>query len=137
MAIYPGKITLKVGASAGSNVEITNIKLMRWRDVHGITPQTVCNTKTPISWHQPHKWVEGELHVLSEADAAFKEQATPYVVPGEDNVIIPYFIATLKDQPGNTKTKTHTGAIIDTLLETYTDGEDTVHVYRFLAYKVE
>lgn len=134
--IFPGKATLKVGASAGSNEEITNLKLIRWRRIHSVTPQTVMNTKLPVGWHQGHKWIEGEIQVLSEAQDAFRKQAVDYVPDGADNVVIPYFVATLVDQDGQTWTATFDNAIILDVDEPYRDGEDTVWVYRFLAKKL-
>lgn len=134
--IFPGKVTLKVGESGASYVEITNIKRIRWRRVHSVTPQTVMNTKIPVGWHQGHKWVEGELYVLSEAKAAFKDQATAYIVEDADNVVIPYFVATLTDADGNTVTKTFTDTLIVDVEEPYADDEDAVWVYRFVAKKV-
>lgn len=139
MAIFPGKVTLKVGADAGSAVEITNIKRIRWRrgPANRTRPQTVMNTVPPIGWHQGHKWVEGELHVLSEAKAAFMDQAAAYIDEDGDNTVIPYAVATLTKAAGGTVVKTFTGFIIDNIEEPYADGEDAVWVYRFLAYYVD
>ena len=137
MAIFPGKVTVKVGASAGSNVEITNIKRLRQRRAHTVTPQTVMNTKIPIGWHQGHKWVEGELHVLSEAKAAFMDQGVAYIVEDADNVVIPYVVATLTTGAGATVTKAFTGFIIESVDEPYADDEDSIWVYHFKAYKVD
>lgn len=130
-------MTLDVGASAESKVTISNLKRIRWRRVHSVTPQTVMNTKIPVGWHQGHKWVEGELHVLSEAKAAFMDQAVPYIVEDGDSVVIPYFVATLTDTEGNTVTKTFNNAIIVDVEEPYADDEDTIWIYRFMAYKVD
>ena len=127
MAVYPGKVTLTVAA-----IVVDNLKRIRWRRAHRVTPQTVMNTKLPIGWHQGHKWVEGEVHVLSEADLAFG----PHMNEEGDNTIITTFVATITDSDGNTKTATFTGAIIVDVEEPYADGEDSVHVYRFMAYKV-
>jgi len=129
--IFHGKVTLKVGASAGSNVNITNLKAF----VHHrgprdrVQPQTVMNTTPPVGWAQGHKMVSGEIHVLSEAQDAFRLQGVDYIPDQADNPEIPYFVATLIDTDGQTWTITVTGAIIDSVSEPYRDGEDTVWVY--------
>lgn len=135
--IFPGNITLKVGASDVSNVNVTNVKRMRWRRVHTVRPQTVMNTKIPVGWHQGHKWVEGELHVLSEAKAAFMDQAIAYIDEDGDNVVIPYFKATMIDADGGTWTATFTSALVSEKEEPYADEEDSIWIYRFVAYQVE
>lgn len=134
--IFPGKVTLKVGASDVSNVQITNVKRVRWKRVHKVTPQTVMNTKIPVGWHQSHKWVEGELHVLSEAKAAFMDQAVAYIDEDGNNVVIPYFVATITDADGGVWTAAFTSALITEKEEPYADDEDATWIYRFVATQV-
>lgn len=139
MAIFPGKVTVDVGASGASKVSITNVKrliLDRGPDDH-IKPQTVMNTVPPVGWHKGHKWVTGELHVLSEQKAAFKDQGVAYIVEASDNVEIPYVVATLTPSTGAARVRTFTGFIISSVREPYADGEDAIWCYRFKAKYVE
>lgn len=134
--IFSGKVTLKVGASDVSNVNITNIKQIQWRHYAPISPQTVMNTTLPIGWHKGHKYVEGELHVLSEAVDAIRKQGVDYLPEDAENPAVPYFVATMIDEDGDTWTATATGAIFGEAQENYQDGQDTVYVYKFFAYKM-
>lgn len=134
--IFSGKVTLMVGASAGSKVTITNLKDIRYRKVNPITPQTVMNTVSPVGWHKGHKHVIGEVHVLSEAVDAFRKQGVDYLPDAAENPAVPYFVATITDEDGQTWTSTGTGVVLSDALESYRDGEDTVYVYHFKAYKM-
>lgn len=134
--IFTGKVTLKVGASDVSNVNITNVKLLGWDKKHPITPQTVANTVNPVGWHKGHKHVEGELHVLSEAVDAMRKQGVDYIPDDAVNPAVPYFVATVTDNDGGVWTATATGAIMGEVKQTYKDGEDTIIVYSFKAYKI-
>lgn len=132
MVVYSGKVSIKVGADVGTGKDITNIKRINWRRVTDIKPQTVMSTVIPISWHQGHKHIEGELHVLSEAHDAFAD----YLKEDADNVVIPYAVATIVDTVGASRTATFTGFLLLGCDESYVDGEDTILIYRFVAYKV-
>lgn len=125
--IFPGKVTVTVGAKT-----ISNVKKMRWRRVHPVKPQTVGSTKLPLGFHQGHKYVEGELHVLSEATDALNA----YIVEDGDNLPITTFKANLTDADGDVWAATFTGALITEVEEPYVDDEDAVWVYRFVAKKV-
>lgn len=125
--IFPGKVTVTAGAKT-----ISNVKRIRWRRVHGVRPQTVSGTKLPLGFHQAHKWVEGELHVLSEATDALNA----YINEAGDNTVITTFVANLTDADGEAWTATFTGTLITEVEEPYADEEDTVWVYRFVATQV-
>lgn len=139
MAVVHGKATLMIGASAGSKVTITNLKRVRYNrgPPNRTKPQLVMNTSPPTGWSQGHKWVEGEIHVLSEAKAAFMDQGVAYIDEDGDNVLIPYAVLTLTTTAGGTIVKTFTGFIIDSVEEPYADGEDTIWVYKFKAFYVD
>jgi len=140
MTKFSGKVTVKIGQSAGDCETVSNLKEIRWRRLprDHITAQTVMNTVPPVGWHQGHKWVEILLQVLSEAYEAFYHNGSTnkaYIVEDADNVIIPYMVATMIDSEGGSWTATFTDAIPVRPEEPYRDGEDTIHLYRLLAKK--
>ena len=98
------------------------------------------NTTPPIGWYQGHKWVEVIVRVLSEAYEAFYHNGSgnvAYIDEDGDNTKIPYFVASIVDGAGKTWTATFTDAIPIRPEEPYRDGEDTIHVYRLKAKKVD
>lgn len=142
MAIFSGKVTAKLGASEADCETISNLKEISWRRVprDHVRAQTVMNTTIPVGFYQGHKWVEVEMRVLSEAYEAFYHNGTgnvAYIDEDGENTEIPYFIAQMVDNNGKTWTAAFTGAIPIRPEEPYRDGEDTIHVYRLLAKKVD
>ncbi len=133
-------VTAKIGASAGDCETVANLKRAVWQRMPARhTPQTVMNTVVPVGWNRPHKYVVGELHCLSEAYHAFYHNGSgnvAYIVEDGDNVEIPHFVLTMKDENGQTWTATFTGVIPDQPTEGVSDGEDMVIVYPFSAKKV-
>jgi len=140
MVVIQGNVTAKLGASAGDKEDVTNAKrcVYRWQP-SSYTPQTVMNTVNPIGFNRPHKFLIGELQVLSEAYHAFYHNGTgnvAYIKPDGDNVEIPYFVVTNKDANGDTWTYTFTGVVpVDEAFEAE-DGRDVILVYPFVAKKV-
>jgi len=128
---------LYIGASSASNVDIAaNVKFMRWRRQHRITPQTAANSKIPIGWFQPHSWIEGELGVISEAKDAFYDQATAYIDDDGDNTVIPYVVLVVDAHDGTDITFTFDNFIISYVEKMVEDYDTSIFVYHFLAYKV-
>ena len=133
-------VNVKLGAASDNCETLTNLKRVIWeRMPRRHTPQTVMNTVTPVGWNRPHKYVVGELHCLSEAYHAFYHNGSgnlAYIVEDGDNIEIPYFVVTKKDEDGSTWTATFTGVIPDQPVEGVTDGEDQITIYPFSAKKV-
>jgi hypothetical protein len=135
MAILLPNPIVKCGSSAGTAITISNVRALIWEPRPGdYTPQLVMNTTTPIDWHHPHKWLRGELHVLSEAYDAFfgSGNGGPYIVPDGDNKQFPYFIAQVTDKTGKTWTYTFTGLIPIDYAGTFEVSREVVHVYPFV-----
>jgi len=133
-----GKISeLKIGASGGDNESLTNVKRILWEPIpREYQAQTVMNIVNPVGFRRPHKHIRGELHVLSEAYHAFKHNGTgnvAYIKPSDENVEIPYFVAKNKDDNGGDWTYTFTGLVPIDDPGVFTDGEDVIHVYPFVA----
>jgi len=140
MVVIKGTTTLKMGESGADYENISNLKRIFWKRLpERHTPQTVMNTVTPIGWNRPHKYVVGFIDLLSEAYHALYHNGTTnkvYVVEDGENVEVPYFVATTKDQNGNSWIDTFTGVIIDSVEEPINDGEDKVTRVYFSAKKV-
>jgi hypothetical protein len=137
MVVYIDSIVVSVGASAGSKVDITAIERFIISEVTNVgdkikKPIVVMGTINPIGWRQGHKWIEGELHVKSEAITAF----TTYVTSTTAHVTVPYFVAVIKDSAAGTKTYTFTGAFFVQPELTVAHEEDGVSIYRFVANSV-
>lgn len=134
--IFSGKVTMDIGASAGSKVTMTNLKRIRLKrgPAGHLKPQTVMNTVPPVGWHKGHKYIEGEIHLLSENEAAFRDQGVDYIPDAVVNPNIPYAVVTLIDDDAQTWTITFTGFCVDSVDEPYADDEDTIWVVHFKAY---
>lgn len=133
--LLPNPIVI-CGASAGSAITITNVRALFFESRPGeYQPQLVMNTTTPVDWHHPHKWLRGEIHLLSEAFDVFFGSANggPYIVPGGDNKIIPYFIVRVTDKEGKTWTYTFFGLIPIDYAGRFDVDKEVVHVYPFQA----
>jgi len=141
--VYTGRIDhLAIGLNAGQNVEITNIVLMNWEDIHDIRPRLTANTKPPVDYQQPHSWVIGSVSVLSDNHTAFYstdvDGATggvqPALTPGADSTKIDYFVVTYRDSDNNVKTTTFDTAIISRGVKELLNYDDSVWIYNFLAF---
>lgn len=131
MTVYSGKVTLAVGAASPGTV-ISNLKRINWRRVTEVKPRTDMSAIVPVGWHQSHKHVVGEIHVLSEAHDAFVNYLKEII----DNVEIPFAVATIVDMAEDQRIATFTGMLLLGCDESFIDGEDSVFVYRFVAKKV-
>jgi len=125
VVVITGNVTLTTPA-------ITNVKriVYKWTP-QTYEPQTVMGTVLPVGFKMPHKWVIGELHLLSEAKTAMDT----YVKDSEDNVSVT-MVAVQKDASGKQWTYTFTMCIFINEQITVNDGEDVVTVYPFVAQKV-
>ena len=56
-----------------------------------------------------------------------------YIKPSAENIEIPYFVAKQIDEDGGEWTFTFTGVIPVDDPGVFTDGEDVIHVYPFVA----
>lgn len=137
MVTLHGDVSLAAGASAGSK-ETVNPKGMEWGEVHTVTPETVMNTKIPVGWHQSHKHIEGVIYIndIDQATKCFREQGVDYMPDDADHVVIPYFVASVKDSAGTLWTYTFTGAIMESYRAPHREEGFCKRVYRFKAYKV-
>jgi hypothetical protein len=136
VVIIPNAI-VKCGAATNDCVTISNVRRIQWEPQPGeYSPQLVMNTTTPVAWHRPHKWLRGELHVLSEAYDAFFNNGTghvAYIVPNGNNTEFPYFEVDAVDKDGKTWTYVFTGLIPIDYSGTFIINEEVVHVYAFVA----
>lgn len=134
VVIIPNPI-VTCGNDAGNALTLTNVRRIMWEPRPAeYQPQLVMNTTPPVDWHKPHKWIRGELHVLSEAyDAFFNNHGVAYIVPGGNNVAFPYFIATLLDVNGKTWTYAFTGLIPVDYMGQFEVMREVIHVYPFNA----
>lgn len=137
MVVYVDQVTVSVGASAESKTDITAIERLVFREVSdqgdkSMRPILVMNTINPVGWRQAHKWIEGELHVKSEAITAF----TNYVKGTTTHITVPYFVAVVKDSAAGTKTYTFTGTFFIQPEVTVAHGEEGVSIYKFVANSV-
>lgn len=138
--VYFGDIKeLAVGATAGDCETITTLKYMNWKrepDTN-ITPQTVMNTAIPVGFYHGHKWVIGEIGVLSEAYDAFYHNGTgnvAYVREDSINVTIPYVKAKVVDNAAATWEATFDTFFVTGISQEYRDGEaEPIQVYKFIA----
>ena len=122
MVVITGNLVLTTPA-------ISNVKRLIYRWVPATyVPQNVMNTTNPVGFNRPHKWVQGEIHLLSEAKTAM----AAYVKTTTDNVELT-MVATNKDVGGATHTYTFTGCVIMNESMTVNDGEDVITVYPFVA----
>jgi len=127
VVVITGNVTLTTPA-------ITNVKkiVYKWTP-QTYEPQTVMGTVLPVGFKLPHKWVLGEVHVLSEAKAAM--DAT--VKSDTDNVKLDTMVATQKDAEGVVWTYTFTDCYFLNEQITVNDNEDVITVYPFVAKKVD
>lgn len=125
MVVITGNLVLTTPA-------ITNVK----RIIYKWTPQTyeaqtVMGTVLPLGFKLPHKWVLGELHLLSESKTAMDA----YVKETADNVSV-VMVATQTDSAGKLWTYTFTMCYFLNEQVTVNDSEDVITVYPFVAQKV-
>lgn len=136
MVVYVDEITVSVGASSGSKTDITTIERLTFREVSdsdkSMKPILVMNTINPVGWRQGHKWIEGELHVKSEAITAFAS----YVKSTTTHVTVPYFVAVIRVYGGTSKTYTFSGAFFLQPEVTVAHGEEGISIYKFVANSV-
>jgi len=131
MAVFTGRITkLEIGASAGSHTDVLNVKFMRWKRIHNVTPRLLPSSKIPVGWLQGHSHVEGELGVVSEMNTAIAS----YYGETVDSIIIPFVKVSYRKQDGAIATFILSGFIITLVEKALEKGSEAVFVYRFLAY---
>jgi hypothetical protein len=113
---------------------VSNVKRLVYRWVPDTyEAQTVMGTINPVGFRLPHKWIVGELHVLSEAKSAMDS----YVKSDAQNVKLASMVATQKDANGTSWTYTFTDCYFLNETLTVDDGKDVITVYPFVAKKVE
>jgi hypothetical protein len=118
------------------SVSITNAKYIRWKSVGNITPHLLPSSKTPLDWHQPHTWIEGELGLTS-----LSEELASYVMSGSDSTIINPFRVVAETIDALMVIYDFEGFIINNvdreLMLTEKGGvKEPVFVYHFLAFYV-
>ena len=113
----------------GSGYSITNIKRLLYEWVpNTYEPQFVMGTVGPVGFKLPHKYVRGEIDVLSEQ----KTWMDNYVKSGSNNVAL-NFIASGSGTTGSSWLYTFSGSYILNESMTINDGEDVVTIYPFVA----
>ena len=142
MVTFPGIITVKCGVSEADCETISNVKEISWKRMpeDNLTPQTVMNSMNPIGFYQKHKWVEIELKVLSEAYHAFYHNGSTnkqYILENSYNYPFEFFQVTLTDSTPAQWIYNFIGTTPCGPSEPYKDGEDTIHIYRLKAKRVE
>jgi len=103
-----GKVAYcKLGMTSTSNNDVASVfKEIRWKEIHPTAAQTAANRVIPVGWHQGHKYVEGELRVMSEIDSALYVNASgqKYINPGWDHDAMRYFTITVQPTDNTVKT---------------------------------
>lgn len=133
MVVYVDDVTAKIGASAGSHVEVTNIEAFSYREVstqpQSVRPILVMNTIKPVGFKQAHKWYEFELVAKSEMDTAL---ASYLKKDGTAHVTIPYCRVLVKDHSAATKEFIFDGAFPMGVDLSVRHEEDGLQTYRFI-----
>jgi len=135
MVIFVGNISMKIGASDVSNVNVTNVEKLLWRETPqpSVKPITVINQVYPLGFHSGHRWIEGELHVKSEAKAAVHAQAVDYLPAGLASPICPYLIAAIVGHDAASWTIGFVNAVFCNEEFTHGHDEEAITIYRFVA----
>jgi hypothetical protein len=139
MVIIAPKATVELGESSSDKETLSNCKEVVWEEMPATTqaqPQTVMNTVPPLDFHRPHKWVRGEIHSQADMYHAFHHNGTgnkQYIVPGGENVEIPYAVVSSIDKVGKTWKWTFTGFLPWSEPVQFRDGEDVIWVVPFVA----
>jgi len=139
MVVFAGQITVEIGESAETKVDIVNIERIMYREVPqpNLRAITVMNAISPVGFHQGHRWVEGEIHVKSEAKAAIHDQVgKDYLPVGAASIACPHFLIKVLTTAGAGWTATILGAKFYS--EELVQGEDleAVTIYKFVATSV-
>lgn len=142
MVVYAGIITVEIGASAEDKEDVTNIESVVYREVPqpNIKPITVMNSVPPVGWHTGHRWVEGEIHVKSEAYEAIHNNGSGPVdyLPTTRTAPIacPHLLIKLLTTAGAGWTATILGAKFYS--EEHIGGHDVegITIYKFVAASV-
>lgn len=124
--ILTGKI---VGISLGA-VTLANVKYVRWRVNHSISPQLLPSSKAPVGWFQGHSYIDGELGLLS--------LSTDIVLgTGVDSTIMTPFRVTAETVDGTNVVYEFTGTIFANVDKAINpDTNEPVFDYHFMAYSV-
>ncbi len=138
MVVFVDDITISMGAAVGDKEDITKIEKFNYRETPqpSFRPITVMDSVPPISFRQGHKWVEGEFHVKSEANAAVHGQAVDYLPPGAEAPTCPYLVATIVDHAAGSYTVTFTGVYFSSEELAHGHGEEGITIYKFVALTV-
>lgn len=138
MVVFDGQITVEIGATDVSKEDVTNIELVRYREIPqpSLRAITVMNSVPPVGFHQLHKWIEGEIHVKSEAYDAIHGQAVDYLPTGAASPACPHLLVKVLTTASAGWTATFTGAKITN--EEHAQGHDRegIIIYRFVAVSV-
>jgi len=129
-SIYTRIINIEVGESDSNYSDITNVKSIRWRRVHTITPRLLPSTKVPVGYLQSHSWLEGQLITVGKTDVF-----DSYYTDTTDSTVIPYFVVTAEKHDLSTATFTFNNLIIVSTELPLEEGEP-VKTYNFLAYSL-
>jgi len=133
--VFVDHIDVVMGAASTICATITNTERLVYRDVPqpSLRPITVMNSVSPLCFHQAHKWVEGEIHVKSEATAAVHGQAIDYLPAGAAAPVCTYCLGIFTGHDASKWTVTFTGAKFSS--EEIAHGHDAegISVYKFVA----
>jgi len=134
MVVFVDQITVALGA-ASPGVSITNVEKFAYRVTPqpNIKPVTVMNSVAPVSLRQGHKWIEGEIHVKSEARAAIHGQATDYLPSGAAAPVVPFFEVTMIGHDASSWKVTFTGAKFSSEELAHGHDEEAITIYKFMA----
>ena len=135
--IILGNVTGSLGASAADCEKLTNIKrvLFEWQG-NVPEPELVLNVTVPLAFNRPHKWVQGEIHCLSECYHGFYHNGSgnvSYIVPSGSNVSIPFMQFSNQTTGSGVVKYTFFGAVPWNDGVQINDGEEQIVVYPFSA----
>ena len=75
-----------------TGLSTVNIKSVKWKINHTVTPRTLPSSKVPVGWLQGHSFVEGELSIIGE-NSGIKG----YCPGSSDSTILTTATITIKD----------------------------------------
>lgn len=127
MTVFFGKVT----SVKGDTVSVGDVVLIKWKQVHVVTPQLLPSSKNPSGWLQGHSWVAGEIHVKSKAIAKLESPLT------SDASVITELEVIGKDIEGNAIEYNLANLIVtNNEFGGFTEEGEPVTIYYFLAYSV-
>ena len=136
MVVYVESISVVMGAASTICSTIDNVEAFMYRIVPqpSLKPITVMNAVSPTGFRQDHKWIEGEVHVKSEATAAVHGQAIDYLPSGAAAPVCTLMLGIMKGDDASEWTVTMTGTKFSSEELSHSHGAgEGISIYKFVA----